>query len=226
MVIVALLSAMSAFSVLPEASQAELERCGVDKAALESYLALDYRAFDQDFSGGWRAVEQQQGCGRAAAELIKAYMLYSTPTPPESWGVLRWHAGQALANAGAEAEAIPFFQASYHRTAKTGEPDEWNLYVDATIAFLARDEEALLAAREALAAFPVPEEEKEARRKFLEDNPRISMPPGFVDEPSNLSVVDGFVACADKSYKEAYGRACQDKARGGLVGKVKRLFDR
>lgn len=200
----------SVLALLPEPAQDELTRCNVDAAALERYLALDYQAFDQDIpDGGWRGLSNQEGCGRAAAELIKAYILYSEGVPPESIRILRWHAGQVLAGAGDTAEAVAFFKGSYAPAPEDGEADPWNLYVDATLAFLANDRPALQAAHDRLAALPVSEETKAARRTFLADNPNITMPDGFVDKPQNLAVVEGFLACFGKPYEEAYGPACR-----------------
>lgn len=205
----------SAFAVLPEAAQAELKRCGVDAAELDRLLALDEQAFDQDQKGGWRAIKRKDGCGKAAGEAIKAYILYSVPTPPRDHEILRWHAGQALAIAGFEQEALPFFRGSYGRTGKEegGKKDAYDYYIDATIAFIENDEEALLAAREALAAFVPSEEEQAFRRKFLADNPNITMPEGFVDQPQNMTVVDDLIACFGKPYGETYGSDCRLKDR-------------
>lgn len=203
-----LLLLQSAFAALPPASQAELERCGVDEAALNEYLALEQNDFDQDFKGGWRGVSYRDGCSMAAAELIKAYILYSVPTEPKNLSLLRWHAGQALATDGFEADALPFFRGAYHQSIKIGEPDPWNLYVDATIAFLENDREGLVKARDRLAAVPVTDEEKAAKQKFLDDNPEIFMPEDFVDDPGNLSVVKGLLACFGQSYREAYTGGC------------------
>ncbi|MEM9839763.1 MAG: hypothetical protein AAF830_11510 [Pseudomonadota bacterium] len=200
----------SAFAVLPEAAQAELTRCGVNEAELDRLLALDQRAFDQDFQGGWRAITKEESCGKAAAEVIKAYLAYSTPTPPNSIGILRWHAGQALASDGFEQEALPFFRASFHNNASQGEElDAWDHYVIATIAFIEKDRERLVAARDAIATFVPSEETKAARRRFLEDNPEITMAEGFVDQPMNLNVVEGLLACFGKPYGDAYGGECE-----------------
>ena len=197
------------FALYDEARQAELRACGVDETALADLLALDMNAFDQDFSGGWRAIEYRDGCSVAAATVIEAYTLYSTPHAPQgSLVMLRWHAGQALANAGAYDQARAFFAGSYQPGSDQGSA-EWNLYVDGTLAFLDRDQGALMAARTVLAAMPVSAEERAARQAFLDDNPRISMPDGFVDEPSNLNVLDDFLACWDRSYADAYGPACR-----------------
>ncbi|MEM1381758.1 MAG: hypothetical protein AAGH41_14140 [Pseudomonadota bacterium] len=206
----AIMAAQSAFLALPPSAQAELERCGVTERALSALLHLDQRAFDQDFNGGgWRGIDAQEGCERAAAEAIKAYILYSTPSAPDDIKLLRWHAGQLLANGGFTSEALPFFAGSFSETYKgDGDADWWDIYVDATLAFLEGDRARLVAARDRLAAFPVSEEEKAARRKFLEDNPTVTMPPGFVDEPPNLAVVERLLACFGQPYAEAYAGDC------------------
>lgn len=180
----------------------ELEQCGIDQKEFDRLMRLDLDAFDQDFEGGWRAISQKEDCATAAAEIIKAYLAYSYPQAPESIRILRWHAGQVLAGGGHYPQAIAFFRASYNDPEKS---QEWNLYVDASIAFLKNDREALQTAYETLAAFEVPEAIKQAKRKFLEDNPQITMPPGFVEQPQNLSVVAKLLSCFGRSYKDAYG---------------------
>lgn len=81
----------------------------------------------------------------------------------------------------------------------------WNLYVDGTIAFLTQDRSGLEAATDSLAAIEVSESEKEERRRFLEDNPDITMRDGFVDEPAFLSVLAGLLNCFGQPYSAAYG---------------------
>jgi len=82
----------------------------------------------------------------------------------------------------------------------------WNLYADATIAFLQQDKAALQKAHDTLAALPVSEEEKASRRQFLKDNPNVTLPDGFIDAPQNLSPVRDFLNCFDRPYAEAYGQ--------------------
>jgi hypothetical protein len=65
----------------------------------------------------------------------------------------------------------------------------WNIYVDATIAFLHRDRDALLKARTKLAEVP----------------PEAGRPDS---KPMNLDVVDGLLRCFDRSYADAYS-ACR-----------------
>ena len=200
-------SGSAAHAALDPPERLALQRCGVDAAEFDRLLALDQAAFDQDFDGGWRAVASGEGCRLAAATLIEAYLLHSRPSPPPSPLLLRWHAGQMLAMAGQVERSLAYFEGAYERG---DDPDTvaWNLYVEGTLAFLRRDRDALVAAREALAAQPVSEEEKAARRQFLEDNPRIRMPEGFIDKPQNLDVLERLLACFDGPYEQAYGGQC------------------
>ncbi|MEQ8404814.1 MAG: hypothetical protein RKE49_06940 [Oceanicaulis sp.] len=184
---------------------ARLEACGVDAERLGALLALDQQAFDQDFSGGWRTVSARTGCDAATADLIEVWRDHSPNV--ERHSILNWHAGQMRAYAGEEEAAIALFDA-----ARTESP-EWNLYADATIAFLEGDRAALQTARDALAAMTPSEAVKESRRRFLEDNPDISFPDGFVEQPQNLNVVDRLLECFEGSYAGAYTGRCDAPAR-------------
>lgn len=195
--------ALSAYPLLDPEAQARLESCEVDAARFDALMALNPQSFDQDFSGGWRPVGNTSGCERAAADLLIAYMDHSPHFNPERPGVIGWHAGQMLAMAGEAELAIAYFDA-----ARSVSP-EWNLYVDATLAFMHRDRPAAEAARAELATLRPSEEEMAARRQFLADNPRIRMPEGFVEQPENLAVVDRLLRCWDAPYADAYSGACR-----------------
>ena len=196
--------AASAYPLLDPEAQARLESCEVDAARFDALMALDPQSFDQDFSGGWRPVGDKTGCERAAADLLIAYMDHSPHFNPERPGVIGWHAGQMLAMAGQVELVIPYFEAK-----RSGSP-EWTMYVDATLAFMRRDRAAAEAARAELSTLRPSEEEIAARRQFLAVNPQITMPDGFVEQPQNLSVVDGLLACWDQPYSMAYGGHCDD----------------
>ena len=199
------------FGLLPPEQQARLEACNVDEMAFERLMELDIETFDQSFDGdGWRGVAAQEGCEAAAADILEAYILFSRPYADGFDRTVKWHAGQLRASAGETDRAIAIFKGTYDRL-NVGDIDavEWNLYVDATIAFLQDDYDALVAARDELAKQEVSEDEKAARRKFLADNPNIQMPEGFVDAVQNLNVVEGFVTCFGKPYSVAYSRECQ-----------------
>ncbi|MEM9233378.1 MAG: hypothetical protein AAGA69_03970 [Pseudomonadota bacterium] len=199
------------FDLLPEDQQARLEQCGVDTVELARLLELEYREFDQDYDGGWRAIAKQEGCELAAAKAIEAYIHFARPHGPGYSKILRWHAGQLYAYVQQTDQAIAFFRTTYDDPEGSEfSGSEWNLYVDATLAFLRDDYDVLVTARDRLAEIPVSDELKESRRKFLKDNPTISMPEGFVDAPQNLNVVQRFVDCFGEPYRQAYS-SC-DKA--------------
>jgi hypothetical protein len=181
--IVALLLTLAAPGPAPAAP------CAVDRTAL---LALDQQAFDQDLEGGWRALAARRGCELAAADLIRDYR----ERRGSSATILFWHEGQLRALAGQAAPAMKLFALSRHPEPVTM---GWNLYVDATIAFLRHDRRALLAARAALARLPKPP-------GFAPRDPDGRLVP--IAWPPNLNVVDGFVACFRKSYRQAYSPPC------------------
>lgn len=187
------------FDALDADARTRLQACAIDAEQLDTLLALQARAFDQDFSGGWRPYGNDPDCQRAAADLIIAYIDHSPHYDQQSHAIIRWHAGQMLATADERGLAVEYLDSA------RGQDAVWNLYVDATIAFLRRDREAAEAARAALASELPSEEEMEARRQFLMSNPRIRVPDGFVERPQNLDVVDRLLECWDHPYSRAYG---------------------
>lgn len=175
--------------------------CGIDEIELERLINLPQDEFDQDFQGGWRPYGDQDGCERATADLILTYLLYSPHV--DELGLLRWHAGQMMAAAGNYDGAIPLFLAS-----KDDEATAWNAYVDGSVAFLKGDRDAIEAARVALLAFAPDEEEQAATRRFLEQNPNIRVPEGFITDPPNLPVIDRLRTCWGSNYQTAYRGQC------------------
>lgn len=168
----------------------ELAACAYDRAAM---LALEEDAFDQDMDGGWRALARDPNCWDVAADLIRDYR--------ETRGLtslsLYWHEGQLRAFMGDVQTALQLFESSY-RSEDGGLG--WNIYVDATIAFMKQDMPALVAAREALLSLPQPE------TPWVDAKGNDIEPPPW---PPNLRVVDGLIQCFDRPYSEAYGR-CED----------------
>lgn len=184
----------------PERSAA-LAECGVDAARLNELLALDQQAFDQDMDGGWRPVGWEPGCESAAADLIAVWRTHSGNMIDR--GIIDWHEGQMRAHAGETEAAITLFEQARSGSAA------WNLYIDATVAFMRRNRPALEAARAELAQMRPSEAEMAARRRFLEENPDVTVPEGFAEQPMNLNVVDNLIACFGRSYREAYGEGCE-----------------
>ncbi len=188
---------------------ARMLACGIDAPELERLINLQQSGFDQDFDGGWRPYGSTDGCAYATGELILTYLTYSPHVETDGVGMLRWHAGQMFASAGAYDRAILLFVA-----AKNDEPSAWNAYADATIAFLRGDREAIEAARDALLEFAPSPEEQAANQRFLDENPNIRMPDGFVTDPPNLPVVDRLIACWGEDYWTAYTGCEGPQAQG------------
>jgi hypothetical protein len=166
--------------------------CAVDREAL---LKLDYMAFDQDFTGGWRPLGKD--CKAEAAEVLRAYriqMMKERPTDQRAI-MLFWHEGQMRAMLGQTDEAIALFRQSR-------QSDDWNLYGDATIAFLQHDRPAVEAARQALLAAPKPEWWDRAMAQAKAEGKPVAV------WPANLSVIDAMLRCFDKPYSEAYSAKC------------------
>ena len=190
-----------------ENTHIQLEKCGVGTDELNALLNLTYRDFDQAFDGGWRAVINDKKCDeRTTAELIVLYILHSRPTPlsRHNLRILRWHAGQLFADANDYDSAIRFMQGSYREGPESSL--DWDLYVRGTIAFLQRDRDALIASRKQLAMREVSEEQQQSRLQFFRETFGRDPSNEFLTRPQNLNVLDGLVACFDKSYREAYGQ--------------------
>lgn len=115
-----------------------------------------------------------------------------------------WHEGQVRAELGETDAAISLMERARHAPVEHGfNQDDWNIYVDATIAFLRGDKASLLRARERLANFPWPVGHSYTDEKGVRHTTR---PPNW---PPNLNVVDGLVRCFGHPYAEAYRQACR-----------------
>lgn len=164
------------------------ETCAYDR---EKMLGLSQSAFDQDLDGGWRALSYRPGCKLAAADLIRDYRESKGLTA----SILYWHEGQLRASAGQTAQAIALFTKSRR---DGNDPEGWDHYVDATIAFLKKDKSALLAARERLARIPRPADYQPPKLP-----PNVRLPSTW---PPNLGAVDKLIRCFERDYQEAYHR--------------------
>lgn len=158
-------------------------------------LALPFREFDQSTGGGWRALYAKK-CYDEAAELLVAYMGLHPQVAKEQY-ILPFHAGQMFALGGRYAEAIGWMERGYSDT--KSEIINWNAFVDANIAFLKGDRTGLLKQRELVNQQPV-----------LQAQP--GMPEWAVGKKMNLDVVDGFLACFDKTYEVAYSDSCRGRS--------------
>jgi hypothetical protein len=203
---IAALVALVAATPLAFGEPTAAPQCQHDRQAL---LALTPQAFDADLEGGWRPLADREGCLIVAADLIAAYRAAHADLSDQRAERLRWHEAQLRAAAGETDAAIALFATTY-RQGDTIYVRANNLYSDATLAFLRRDRAALERARAELAALPKPDGFEEAvenaRRQYGEDFAR------GITWPNNLDVIDGFIACFDKPYREAYRSECRRRS--------------
>ncbi len=157
-------------------------------------LALSLHDFDQT-DAGWRSLESE-GCEATTADAIARYRSdNAVRLADDDTGTLDWHEGQMRASAGQTEAAIALFEAGLEATDDTFRP-----YHEATIAFLKKDRPAFDAARARLLALPEPQAFTRAKARYAETYP--DLPP--LQWPLNRDIVDGFAACFDRPYREAY----------------------
>ncbi len=190
-----------AAALLPQAAGAQaLSRgeCRIPAAERTRLLALPYAAFDQDGTGGWRPWFEA-GCLADTAALIEAYIA-AHPDIAEAEPELRFHAAQVHAFRGDYAAARAHLAHALYPEGPSvrARPSEWNAYVRATDAFLARDRAALEEIYEEMGGGPPP-----APRTLFDP------PPARRHRMANLDIVAGLRACFDRPYREAYGAACR-----------------
>lgn len=183
-----ILSPLLASIILGQAATAD---CRQPDAAM---LALPLHEFDQT-PAGWRSLDAE-GCEAIGADAIARYReINREALAGEDLGALIWHEGQLRAAAGQTEAAIALMLEG-----RNGESEGDRLYADATVAFLRQDREALLAARERLLALPTPEWFAAAVERYRINYPDHP-PPTW---PLNRDKVEGFIACFDRPYREAY----------------------
>ena len=123
--------------------------CAVPASELERQASLPYAAFDlQQGPYGWRRL-REIGCVDSAVLALQAYAAANAGRLASAEKMeLAFHAGQALALAGREAESAAHFE----RALAVEVSPAWSAYVQATLAFVRRDTEALRAARDRYAS--------------------------------------------------------------------------
>lgn len=177
------------------------DACDLSADEERALLALDYRAFDQGLEplSGWRPF-WEKGCYAEVARFIHAYRAKSEANAKIE--MLAFHEGQALAAVGDYRAAIEMFKLNINEKPSKRLVTDWNSYVQGTIAFLERDREALLAARDRLRLQKPWSDEalKSISEEYAKDL-RGTKP--------NLPVLDGFLNCFERPYAEAYGAACR-----------------
>jgi len=149
--------------------------CEVPAAQARLMLDATYDDFDQAATGAasWRTL-MNSGCYTGAAKVIVSYLeAHKAQLTAEQTRTLYFHAGQVTALGGDDRASVPYFEKSRDASATA----DWNAYVDATVAFLKNDRDALAAARDAYAKVAKP------------GSPR-------------LGVINGLLSCLGKPYKD------------------------
>lgn len=151
----------------------------------EELLSLGYQQFDQTPGSGWRIPADRKEY-RKAARLIETYISRNQELTDQRV-ILHFHAAQLFAFAGDRPAAVAHLE-HCHQSAPPGSQvyiiervECWNDYVAATKAFLERDREQLLAARE-----------------------RLASRPAVQGEIPHLKIVNSFVAHFGETYSTAY----------------------
>lgn len=166
----------------------------------ESYLALSFEDFDQGVQPvadgprqewGWREIARQKGCETAAAILISKWRArHGASLDRYRQSFMAFHEGQVRAGGGDYASAIPLIEAG--RYAFSGPAGQ--AYVDAVLAFLRSDRDALIAARERLLAVPEPPNWPEMQRRYKEKAGQD------MKWPLNIEATDMLVRCFGQPY--------------------------
>lgn len=166
----------------------------------DRYLAMSFEEFDQGvqpladgprIETGWREIARREGCETAVADLISQWReRHGTGLHPAMQSMLAIHEGQFRASGGDYAGAIPLIEAG--RAAFQGAAGQ--AYIDAVVAFLRSDRDALIAARERLLAVPEPANWPETQRAYKEQAGQD------MKWPLNIEATDTLVRCFGKPY--------------------------
>jgi hypothetical protein len=160
-------------------------------------LEMSFEEFDSG-EEGWRRWGEN-GCEREGAAIVVEYRNHHAGRlDPSQVAALDWHAGQLYAGAGDYGFAIERMLSAQDHGAEPAEIE----YAKATIAFLRSDRDALVAARERMAAIPEPANFSRAADRYVAT---YNLPRPVW--PMNIEVVDRLISCFGWSYKVAY-RGC------------------
>lgn len=202
--IVILTFASALLTACATAVAAPATTCSHDRARL---LALDEAKFDQDMKEGWRTLGDTPGCELVAADLLRDYRQAHTSTS----SMLYWHEAQMRAMAGQAGVSAALME--HARVPAEEDPAGWNLYVDASVAFLRKDRAALDAAHRKLAAVaPMTGEGVPPLVDGFIELPTADGKTRKMRWPMNIDVVEGLQRCFDQPYKTAYGTQCRQSA--------------
>lgn len=149
-------------------------------SAQEGLLNLSYQEFDQTPNQGWRSLAEEQGYLQAG-EMIDRYLENNNNL--EKWQIinLSFHSGQMYAFSDNYDIALLRFRNSINENEPVDTPILWNTYVNATIAFLEKDQDTLIEMRD-----------------------KIASGPEFQGIIANLDIANKLIRDYGQSYSEAY----------------------
>lgn len=177
-------------SLITASAPAFADECHFNNRA--ELLAMSPAAFDHGPGQGWDALVRRAGCQLELADLFAAYRHQAKASDhPE----LVWHEAQLRAYEGQRDPASALMRLTYKPTGT--DPEGWNLYVDATIAFLDDDLPALRRARTRLAALPPP-----PGTTLRDGRVEIRSAHGLqhIAWPPRLKTVDDLIRCMYQPY--------------------------
>lgn len=161
---------------------------------------MSYRDFDQGVrpvadgprqESGWREIARRGGCDTAVAILISQWReRHGASLDSREQSFMAFHEGQLRAGGGDYSGAIPLIEAGRGFFSDAA----GQAYVDAMLAFLRSDRDALIAARERLLAVPEPPNWPELQRAFKEQAGQD------MKWPLNIEATDTLVRCFGKPY--------------------------
>lgn len=158
-----------------------LEKCEISPVQNDLMLMQEFWTFDQSPFGFRSLAKLDDRCYLRTGVLIADYLTKNdTALDANSKQISNFHAGQSFSFVTKYDIAIPHFERSINPDEAADPTFHWNAYVEATLAFLRRDKNALVAARE----------------KFGKH------PQG--GDSVNVKVVDRMIKCFNSTYKDVY----------------------
>ncbi len=169
-------------------------------------MTQDAASFDRS-DAGWRPYAAAH-CYSEAAALIGSYLDSRERLNADDQVSLRYHAGQMLADANRDDDAVGEFRAVLSLDPQRPHPDAgWVLYIQGTVAFLQQDRAALAKAAADLDAYAKGE-----------------TGPSQAGDRLNLNALHGLQRCFGKGYAYAYSSPdCRDFAD---AARLNALLDR
>jgi hypothetical protein len=183
-----------------------LHTCMPDEAERERLTTLDVATFDRS-ENGWRLYSSAK-CYSQAAELIEGYLDSRASLRADDQSILRYHAGQMLADANRADDAVAQLRVVLALEPQRPRPDTgWTQYIRGFIAFLMQDRPALDKAVLELDLYAKTETGK-----------------AQAGDQINLNALHGLQRCYGKDYAFAYSSPdCRDFDE---VDKLNQALDR